>query len=83
MSLIKPFSGIRPKKEIIPDRGNLKVSLEAGITSGWEKFIGRSGLSIGINHFGSSAPANDLAIKFGFTVDKVSSKIEKYIKELL
>ena len=71
------------KKEIIPDRGNLKVSLEAGITSGWGKFIGRNGLSIGINHFGSSAPANDLAIKFGFTVDKVSSKIKKYIKELL
>ena len=77
------FQSDKYKKELLPDRGNLKVSLEAGITSGWEKFIGRSGLSIGINHFGSSAPANDLAIKFGFTVDKVISKIENHIKKLL
>ena len=71
------------KKELIPERGNLKVSIEAGITNGWEKYIGRNGLSIGINHFGSSAPASDLATKFGFTADQVINKIETYLKELL
>ena len=71
------------KKELIPDRGNLKVSIEAGITNGWEKYIGNNGLAIGINHFGSSAPATDLAIEFGFTPDQVTNKIEKYLKELL
>ena len=71
------------KKELIPDRGNLKVSIEAGITIGWEKYIGNNGLAIGINHFGSSAPATDLAIEFGFTPDQVTNKIEKYLKELL
>ena len=49
------------KKEVIPDRGSLKISIEAGITNGWEKYIGINGLAIGINHFGSSAPAGDLA----------------------
>mgnify|MGYP003692108209 CR=1 FL=1 len=29
------------KKELIPERGNLKVSIEAGITNGWEKYIGQ------------------------------------------
>ena len=71
------------KKELIPERGNLKVSIEAGITNGWEKYIGRNGLAIGIDHFGSSAPAVDLATKFGFTADQVINKIETYLKELL
>ena len=42
-------------------KGSLKISIEAGITNGWEKYIGINGLAIGINHFGSSAPASDLA----------------------
>ena len=71
------------KKELIPERGNLKVSIEAGITNGWEKYIGRNGLAIGIDHFGSSAPAVDLATKFGFTADQVINKIETYLKDLL
>ena len=71
------------KEELIPQRGSLKISIEAGITSGWEKYIGSNGLAIGINHFGSSAPAADLAIKFGFTPEQVTNKIEKYLKELL
>ena len=71
------------KKELIPERGNLKVSIEAGITSGWGKYIGSNGLAIGIDHFGSSAPAVDLATKFGFTADQVINKIETYLKELL
>ena len=71
------------KKELIPDRGSLKVSIEAGITNGWEKYIGSNGLAIGINHFGMSAPANDLAIEFGFTSEQIRNKIEKYLKELL
>ena len=71
------------KKELIPERGNLKVSIEAGITSGWGKYIGSNGLAIGIDHFGSSAPASDLVNEFGFTADQVIKKIETYLKELL
>ena len=71
------------KKALIPERGNLKVSIEAGITNGWEKYIGSNGLAIGIDHFGSSAPASDLASEFGFTADQVINKIEKYLKSLL
>jgi len=71
------------KKEVIPERGSLKISIEAGITNGWEKYIGVNGLAIGINHFGSSAPASDLAKSFGFTADQISNKIEKYLENLL
>ena len=60
----------------------MKISLEAGITMGWDKYIGPSGLSIGINHFGASAPGKDLAREFGFTVDQVEDKIRKHLKKL-
>ena len=71
------------KEKLIPKRGSLKVSIEAGVTQGWEKYIGRYGLSIGINHFGSSAPAADLAEKFGFTCDIVIEKINESLGSLL
>jgi transketolase len=71
------------KEALIPKRGSLKVSIEAGVTQGWEKYIGRYGLSIGIDHFGSSAPAADLAEKFGFTSDRVIEKINKSLGGLL
>jgi transketolase (EC 2.2.1.1) len=50
------------------------VTLEAGITQGWAKYSGPNGLSIGIDHFGASAPGKDLAQKFGFTADQVEKK---------
>ena len=69
------------KKEILGEKPLFAV--EAGVINGWEKYIGSNGLAIGIDHFGSSAPASDLASEFGFTADQVINKIEKYLKSLL
>ena len=71
------------KTSLIPDRGAMKVSMEAGIVDGWEKYIGPNGLSIGINHFGKSAPGKNLAEEFGFTAEQVEVKIRDHLKELL
>jgi len=71
------------KTSLIPDRGAMKISMEAGIVDGWEKYIGPNGLSIGINHFGASAPGKNLAEEFGFTAEQVEVKIRDYLKELL
>ncbi len=71
------------KISLIPDRGAMKISMEAGITHGWEKYIGPNGLSIGINHFGASAPGKNLAQEFGFTAEQVEVKIRDHLKELL
>ena len=70
------------KESIIPQRGSMKISFEAGITQGWEKFIGPNGLSIGIDHFGLSAPGKDLAIEFGFTAPSIVKKINDHLKKL-
>ena len=71
------------KESIIPSRGSMKISFEAGITQGWEKFIGPNGLSIGIDHFGLSAPGKDLAVEFGFTASNIVKKINNHLNKLL
>jgi transketolase len=71
------------KSELIPQRGCLKVTLEAGITAGWDKYSGSNGLSIGIDHFGLSAPYKHLAEEFGFTCSQVEKKIRNHLNQLL
>ena len=68
------------KKEVLSvKRDGLLVSVEAGITDGWQKFTGRNGLNIGINTFGESAPGIDVANHFGITPKKITKKIRKYL----
>lgn len=50
-----------------------RVSVEAGSTLGWSKYVGEKGVAIGIDEFGASAPAPILYEKFGITVDAVVS----------
>ena len=42
---------------------------------GWAKYVRCSGLSIGMDHFGESAPCNVLAEKYGFTPAAVAAKV--------
>lgn len=62
------------RDSILPP-GAKKVSIEAGITTGWDRVVGSDGLKIGIDHYGASAPGEVLADKFGFTVDAIASKL--------
>ena len=71
------------RARLIPPRGCLKVSIEAGVTIGWERYVGPTGLSIGLDTFGVSAPAEDLARKFGFTAENIVKKINNYLETLL
>ncbi len=56
-----------------------RVSVEAGATIGWRQFVGDGGLTIGIDHFGASAPAEELAERFGFTAAKVAARVHKHL----
>ncbi len=53
----------------------LIVSIEAGVTLGWQRYTGRTGLNIGIDSFGASAPIDDLYPHFGLTADQILPKI--------
>lgn len=52
-----------------------RVSIEAGVSFGWSKWIGHEGISIAIDTFGESAPQSDLAAEFGFTVDSILDRL--------
>jgi transketolase len=52
----------------------LKVSIEAGVTLGWQKYVG-DGLTIGLDRFGASAPAEALFDHFGFSVEAIVPQI--------
>lgn len=61
------------RDEVLPPSVGARVSIEAGSTFGWERYVGTAGRSIGLDRFGASAPAEVLFEKFGFTVDNVAS----------
>jgi len=56
---------------VLPKRVKARVSIEAGVTDGWRKYVGDNGESIGINHFGASADYKTLFTEFGITTNKV------------
>lgn len=62
------------KEEVLPSSITKRVSIEAGTTLGWHRYVGLNGITIGIDRFGASAPANILFEKFGFTKDNVVEK---------
>ncbi|MBN1383366.1 MAG: transketolase [Elusimicrobia bacterium] len=64
------------KKTVLPADCLKKVVIEAGVAGGWYKYIGADGLVFGMEGFGTSAPANVLIDKFGFTSDKIYSQIK-------
>ena len=60
-------------KVLLPDV-NVRIAVEAGISMGWERYAGSSGVVIGINEFGASAPGNIVMEKFGFTSENIVQK---------
>jgi transketolase len=61
------------KTDLLP-AGTLRVSIEAGTTMGWERYVG-DGLRIGIDSFGASGPIDALYDHFGLTADKITPQI--------
>jgi transketolase len=55
------------------------ASLEAASTFGWAGVIGAGGLTIGIDHFGASAPWEVLAEHFGFTPEAVAARVDNWL----
>lgn len=53
----------------------LLVSIEAGSTLGWERYVGKDGLTVGIDSFGTSGPGGQLFAHFGLTGQAVADKI--------
>lgn len=69
------------RDEVLPPEVEARVSVEAGSTFGWSRWVGTKGRSIGVDRFGASAPAPVLYEKFGVTVDAVVSAAKDVLGE--
>ena len=67
------------KNSVLPANVKARVSIEAGATQGWHKYLGMNGKAIGLDHFGASAPINDLFTNFGITADSVVQAVKSLV----
>ncbi|MBT8387271.1 MAG: transketolase [Ignavibacteria bacterium] len=70
------------KESVLPSSIKARVSVEAGVKQGWEKYVGDYGKSISIEKFGASAPADVLFKKYGFTPDKIVEIAQKVLNNI-
>jgi transketolase len=67
------------KDVVLPPSVSARMSIEAGATLGWSRYVGDRGYALGIDHFGASAPMAAIAQAFGFTPDNVARlALEKF-----
>jgi transketolase len=64
------------KESVLPKDIRKRLSVEAGSTMGWLKYTTEDGKSLGIDHFGESAPAEEIFKEFGFTVENIVTLVE-------
>jgi transketolase len=69
------------RDRVLPPAVKKRVSVEAGVSFGWERWVGDEGAIIGIDHFGASAPAGTIFKEFGFTTDRVADVGRRVVRE--
>ncbi len=57
---------------VLPPSVRKRVSVEIGISLGWERWVGDQGAIVGLDHYGASAPAGTIFERFGFTAERVT-----------
>ncbi|HEY1252510.1 MAG TPA: transketolase [Thermoanaerobaculia bacterium] len=68
------------REEVLPHAVTARLSIEAGVTLGWQKYVGDRGASIGVDRFGASAPGDVVMKKLGFTVEHVVERAKGLVK---
>ena len=67
-------------KNKILEETKLKISIEAGSSDCWRKYVGNDGITFGINEFGKSAPYKDIFKFFGLESSIIANKTKKIVK---
>jgi len=67
------------RESVLPSGVAARVSIEAGVPMGWDKYVGCKGTVIGLNHFGASAPYERLYQEFGLTAEAVVKAAKKLL----
>ena len=69
------------KESVLPKEIRKRISIEAGVTLGWHKYITDQGVAIGIDTYGESAPGKKLMQEFGFTTENVVKHAKQLIQK--
>jgi transketolase len=67
------------KKKVLPDGVTARVSIEAAATFGWKEWVVDRGVAIGLDHFGASAPYEDIFQKYEITSDRMAEEAKNLL----
>lgn len=67
------------RESVLPSSVGRRLAIEAATPLAWERYVGPSGDVLGVEGYGASAPASDLAEHFGFTVDNVVERARRLV----
>jgi transketolase len=69
------------REAVLPAAVRKRVSVEIGVSLGWERWTGDEGAIIALDHFGASAPAATIFEQFGFTVERVTTVAKAVVRD--
>lgn len=69
------------RESVLPNSVRARVSVEAGLAQSWHKYTGTFGRNVSLEHYGASAPGDELFEKFGFTSVAVADAARESIAE--
>ncbi|HEX5240008.1 MAG TPA: transketolase C-terminal domain-containing protein, partial [Candidatus Limnocylindrales bacterium] len=69
------------RHEVLPPSVKKRLSIEAGASIGWERWVGDEGAIVSIDQFGASAPAGTIFEHLGFTADRVTDLARRVVRE--
>ena len=67
------------RETVFPSAITARVSIEAASTHGWERYTGLTGITIGLNRFGASAPYQEIYEHLGLTAEKIVEAVKKQL----
>ena len=65
------------REEVLPPAATVRVAIEAAATFGWSRYVVPLGTVLGLDHFGASAPAEDLYREFGLTAERMAGAFKR------
>ena len=77
----RPVEDAAYRESVLPRGVRARVAVEAGISLGWDRWVGDEGAIVGLDHFGASAPAGTVFKEFGFTVERVTDVARRVVRE--
>jgi transketolase len=67
------------REAVLPSGVRARVSIEAGATFGWSRWVGADGVALGIDRFGASAPGDRVLAELGMTSAAVVAAVKRLV----